>query len=122
MRRSSVIMALKSKKRLVIFQTLKDDDARKDYDYYLDHPDEFYYNYYAYYRRRVAPHVDVRYVILVTILCISILQVRCFCVSVSQTLFSTSLLCTSTIWRWTIFRGSQGTERKRSESPESRIV
>jgi DnaJ family protein C protein 25 len=57
------------------YEVLKDDETHRDYDYYLDHPDEFYYNTYAYYRRRVAPKVDVRYVIAGTILVISIVQV-----------------------------------------------
>ena len=54
---------------------LKDDDTRRDYDYFLDHPDEFVYNTYAYYRRK-APKVDVRYVILATVAIITIIQVR----------------------------------------------
>jgi len=36
--------------------------------------DEFYYNYYKYYRRRMAPKVDVRIVIVATISIISIVQ------------------------------------------------
>lgn len=42
----------------------------------LDHPEEYYSHYYAYYRRRLAPKVDVRIVILVTVCAISIFQVR----------------------------------------------
>lgn len=42
----------------------------------LDHPEEYYQHYYAYYRRRLTPKVDVRVVILVTICAISIFQVR----------------------------------------------
>ena len=38
--------------------------------------DEVYSHYYHYYRRRVAPKVDVRIVIAVTITVISVLQVR----------------------------------------------
>lgn len=41
----------------------------------LDHPEEYYQHYYAYYRRRLTPKVDVRVVILVTICAISIFQV-----------------------------------------------
>lgn len=37
--------------------------------------EEFYSHYYRYYRRRVAPKVDVRVVIVVTITIISIVQV-----------------------------------------------
>lgn len=40
----------------------------------LDHPDEYYANYYRYYRRRVAPKVDVRIVLAVTISIISVIQ------------------------------------------------
>ncbi|VDN04698.1 unnamed protein product [Thelazia callipaeda] len=42
------------------YETLKDDDTRVDYDHYLDHPEQRAYNYYQYYRRRVAPKVDAR--------------------------------------------------------------
>uniref|UniRef100_A0A7E4V8R4 J domain-containing protein n=1 Tax=Panagrellus redivivus TaxID=6233 RepID=A0A7E4V8R4_PANRE len=55
------------------YETLKDDETRKYYDYYLDHPEERYYNYYQYYRM-AAPKVDVRYVIVGTILFISTIQ------------------------------------------------
>ncbi|CAJ0929115.1 unnamed protein product, partial [Mesorhabditis belari] len=56
------------------YETLKDDEVREEYNYYLDHPEERFYNYYQYYRRRVAPKVDVRLVILGTIVAISIFQ------------------------------------------------
>ncbi|XP_041041791.1 dnaJ homolog subfamily C member 25 isoform X1 [Carcharodon carcharias] len=59
------------------YETLKvwkDDEARKDYDYMLDHPDEFYRHYYHYYKRRLAPKVDVRIVIIVTVCAISLFQ------------------------------------------------
>ncbi|XGW11105.1 hypothetical protein V3C99_012534 [Haemonchus contortus] len=56
------------------YETLKDDQTRADYDYYLDHPEERFYNYYQYYRRRMVPKVDVRLVILGTILSISLFQ------------------------------------------------
>ena len=72
------------------YETLKDDQIREEYDYYLDHPEERFslllilsvtlffrfYNYYQYYRRRMAPKVDVRLVIIGTILLISVFQVR----------------------------------------------
>ena len=57
-------------------QTLRDDESRRDYDYMLDHPEEYYGHYYRYYRRQVAPKVDVRVVIAVTITVISVLQVN----------------------------------------------
>jgi DnaJ family protein C protein 25 len=56
------------------YETLKDDDSRKDYDYMLDNPEEMYRHYWYYYRRRYAPKVDVRIVILVTIVAVSIVQ------------------------------------------------
>ncbi|KAE9553795.1 hypothetical protein FO519_003016 [Halicephalobus sp. NKZ332] len=56
------------------YETLKDDETRGYYDYYLDHPEERYYNYYQYYRMRAAPKVDVRLVIFVTVMVISIVQ------------------------------------------------
>uniref|UniRef100_A0A915PLW5 J domain-containing protein n=1 Tax=Setaria digitata TaxID=48799 RepID=A0A915PLW5_9BILA len=56
------------------YETLKDDETRADYDYYLDHPEQRAYNYYQYYRRRVAPKVDARIVILVTLVLISLFQ------------------------------------------------
>lgn len=56
------------------YEILKDDESRADYDYMLDNPDEYYAHYYRYYKRRVAPKVDVRIVILVTISIISVVQ------------------------------------------------
>ena len=54
------------------YEILKDDQTREEYDYYLAHPEEYYYNYYRYYRRKV--HVDVRWVIVGTISVISVFQ------------------------------------------------
>ncbi|XP_023012934.1 dnaJ homolog subfamily C member 25 homolog [Leptinotarsa decemlineata] len=56
------------------YEILKDEESRTDYDYMLDNPDEYYAHYYRYYRRRVAPKVDVRIVIIVTISIISVIQ------------------------------------------------
>ncbi|KAM9367494.1 dnaJ homolog subfamily C member 25 [Phaethornis superciliosus] len=56
------------------YETLKDEETRKDYDYMLDHPEEYYRHYYHYYSRRLAPKVDVRLVILVTVCAISVFQ------------------------------------------------
>jgi len=56
------------------YEILKDDESRTDYDYMLDNPEEYYAHYYRYYRRRVAPKVDVRIVVFVTISIISIIQ------------------------------------------------
>lgn len=54
---------------------LQDEETRKDYDYMLDHPEEYYSHYYHYYSRRLAPKVDVRVVILVSVCAISVFQV-----------------------------------------------
>ncbi|KAK9408078.1 dnaJ subfamily C member 25 [Crotalus adamanteus] len=56
------------------YETLKDEETRKDYDYMLDHPEEYYSHYYHYYSRRLAPKVDVRIVILVTVCAVSLFQ------------------------------------------------
>ncbi|CAM1306711.1 DNAJC25 (predicted) [Pycnogonum litorale] len=56
------------------YEILKDEESRKDYDYMLDNPDLFYQHYYRYYKRQVAPKVDVRIVIAVTITIISVIQ------------------------------------------------
>jgi len=57
------------------YETLKDDETREYYDYYLDHPEERYYNYYQYYRMRAAPKVDARIVIVMVVLIVSAFQV-----------------------------------------------
>jgi len=56
------------------FETLKDDETREYYDFYLDNPEERFYHYYHYYRLRAIPKVDVRLVILGAILLISTIQ------------------------------------------------
>jgi len=56
------------------YETLKDEDSREEYNYMLDHPEEMWQNYYRYYRRRMAPKIDVRIVIAVTITVISFIQ------------------------------------------------
>ncbi|XP_070501923.1 dnaJ homolog subfamily C member 25 homolog [Chironomus tepperi] len=55
------------------YEILKDEDARKDYDYMLEHPEAYYQNYYRYYRRK-GPKVDIRLVIFSTISVISFVQ------------------------------------------------
>lgn len=55
------------------YEILKDDEARRDYDYMLDHPEAYYQNYYRYYRRK-GPKVDIRLVIFSTISVISFVQ------------------------------------------------
>ncbi|XP_059470627.1 dnaJ homolog subfamily C member 25 homolog [Neocloeon triangulifer] len=65
---------IKFKEVATAYEILKDNESRTDYDYMLDHPEEYYSHYYRYYRRRVAPKVDVRLVIAVTITVVSAIQ------------------------------------------------
>ncbi|XP_053604514.1 dnaJ homolog subfamily C member 25 homolog [Plodia interpunctella] len=64
----------KFKEIATAYEILRDDEERADYDYMLDNPQEYYAHYYRYYRRRMAPKVDVRIVIAVTITVISVIQ------------------------------------------------
>lgn len=64
----------KFKEIATAYEILRDDEERTDYDYMLDNPQEYYAHYYRYYRRRMAPKVDVRIVLAVTITIISIIQ------------------------------------------------
>lgn len=65
---------IKFKSIATAYEILRDDEARGNYDYMLDNPDEYYAHYYRYYRQRVAPKVDVRIVLFVTISIISIIE------------------------------------------------
>jgi len=62
------------KKLTNAYDILRDEEFRSDYDYMLDHPDQFYMNYYRAWRRRNYPNVDVRLVIAVLITLISGVQ------------------------------------------------
>lgn len=64
----------KFKEIATAYEILRDEGARNDYNYMLDNPSEYYAHYYRYYRRRMAPKVDVRLVVFVTISIISIIQ------------------------------------------------
>ncbi|XP_050348448.1 dnaJ homolog subfamily C member 25 homolog [Nymphalis io] len=64
----------KFKQIATAYEILRDDEERTDYDYMLDNPQSYYAHYYRYYRRRLAPKVDVRIVLAVTITIISIIQ------------------------------------------------
>ncbi|KAJ0183103.1 hypothetical protein K1T71_001079 [Dendrolimus kikuchii] len=64
----------KFKEIATAYEILRDDEERSDYDYMLDNPQEYYAHYYRYYRRRMAPKVDVRIVLAVTITIISVIQ------------------------------------------------
>ncbi|TNN13797.1 DnaJ subfamily C member 25 isoform 3 [Schistosoma japonicum] len=56
------------------YEILSDPEQRTEYDYMLDNPDQMYFHYYQYYRRRVSTKVDVRLVILSILLIISSIQ------------------------------------------------
>jgi len=56
------------------YEVLKDEGSKIDYDNMLDNPEEYYAHYYRYYRRRLAPQIDVRIVIIFTITVISVIQ------------------------------------------------
>ena len=78
---SRVLCHLEYQKCLHLFryEVLKDDDSRVEYNYMLDHPEEMWRNYYRYYSRRLAPKVDVRIVLAVTITVISAVQYYSAC-------------------------------------------
>ena len=61
------------------YDVLKDEESREEYNYMLDHPEEMWQNYYRYYSRRLAPKVDVRIVLAVTITVISAVQYYSAC-------------------------------------------
>lgn len=71
---AKLVAELKFKEIATAYEILRDEEARNDYDYMLDNPSEYYAHYYRYYRRRVAPKVDVRLVLFVTVSIISIIQ------------------------------------------------
>ncbi|KAF8568066.1 hypothetical protein P879_05650 [Paragonimus westermani] len=58
----------------IAYEILLDEEQRRDYDNMLDNPDQMYFHYYQYYRRRYSPKVDVRLVIGAIILICSALQ------------------------------------------------
>ena len=62
------------KKIATAYEVLKDDASREDYDYMVDHPEEFYAHYYRYFKRRTAPNVDVRLVLAVCVTIVSLIQ------------------------------------------------
>lgn len=63
----------------------------------LDHPEEYYRHYYHYYSRRLAPKVDVRIVILVTVCAISVFQVKfhVYVIPLSEFLNGKRSICSS---------------------------
>ena len=56
------------------YEVLSDEDTRKDYDYFLDHPEEQMTNQYRYYRTRMAKKVDIRAVLAGLVIVTTILQ------------------------------------------------
>lgn len=64
----------KFKQIATAYEILRDEESRSDYDYMLDNPNAYYSHYYNYYRRRVSPKVDIRYVIIVVVTIISVIQ------------------------------------------------
>ncbi|CEF65541.1 DnaJ homolog subfamily C member 25 [Strongyloides ratti] len=68
------IAAARFREVATAYETLKDDETKQFYDHYLDHPEDRYYNYYQYYRMKAAPKVDIRIVIIVTIILVSAFQ------------------------------------------------
>jgi len=63
----------KFKRIVTAFETLKNE--REDYDEFLQNPEQAYYKYYQYYRRKlVSPNIDLKIVFSFLILCVSALQ------------------------------------------------
>eukprot|EP01134_Creolimax_fragrantissima_P004418 CFRG4418T1 len=58
----------------VACETIRDEQSRKDYDYLLDNPDEFFYNWWFYHRPRVSTQVDAGLVIFCLLTLISLGQ------------------------------------------------
>lgn len=56
------------------YEILKDEEERTNYNYMLENPEQVYRHYYHYYKKRVAPKIDVRVVIAVSITIISVIQ------------------------------------------------
>ncbi|OAF71894.1 DnaJ subfamily C member 25 [Intoshia linei] len=58
----------------VAYEVLKDEEVRKDYDDMLADPSLYYEHYYRYYRRRIKQDIDIRVVIVFTIILVSLIQ------------------------------------------------
>nr|CDS28317.1 DnaJ domain containing protein [Hymenolepis microstoma] len=56
------------------YEILRDPEQRQEYEYMLDNPDQMYYHYYRYYKRRYSPKVDVRIVCVLLVLVLSTIQ------------------------------------------------
>ena len=56
------------------YETLSDEDTRKDYDYFLDHPEEQMMNNYRYYKTRMAKKVDIRIVLAGMVIITTVFQ------------------------------------------------
>mmetsp|Transcript_9136 Transcript_9136/g.11886 ORF Transcript_9136/g.11886 Transcript_9136/m.11886 type:complete len:282 (+) Transcript_9136:99-944(+) len=55
-------------------EVLSDKEERAEYDYYLAHPEQAFYNKMRFYRRRYAPKSDARIVVLVFVVVVSAIQ------------------------------------------------
>uniref|UniRef100_A0A6S8A1F6 J domain-containing protein n=1 Tax=Aplanochytrium stocchinoi TaxID=215587 RepID=A0A6S8A1F6_9STRA len=55
-------------------EILSNKDERAEYDYYLKHPEEAFYNKMRFYRRRYAPKTDARLVVFGFIAFVSVVQ------------------------------------------------
>jgi len=58
----------------VAYNILKNEDSKKDYNHYLDNPEDRYYNYYRFYRNKYRTNVDIRLVIFGFLVCWSLFQ------------------------------------------------
>ena len=61
-------------KIVVAYEVLGDTEARENYDYYLDHPEERWRNKYNYYRFKYAPKTDPRLVISGFVIVVTVIQ------------------------------------------------
>lgn len=57
------------------YEALRDEESRKDYDYLLAHPDEYYRNLYRYFKGKAAPKLDVLPILVVLLIVVSVFQV-----------------------------------------------
>lgn len=58
------------------YEALRDPESRKDYDYLLAHPDEYYRNMYRYFKGKAAPRIGVVPILVALLVVISAFQVR----------------------------------------------
>merc|ERR1712032_1755035 len=56
------------------YDTLKDKEKRKEYDHYLDNPEDRYYNYAKFYQAKFKTEVDLKFLAVCLIILFSGLQ------------------------------------------------